>query len=72
MISSSWKREGGTITMEITVPANASAAMWVPLEAGEMVSNGGDEPGETLLRRTSEGVMYRMASGSYRFVLKEM
>lgn len=72
MIRSSWKREGNTISMEIAIPANATATVFVPLDNGKALSNGNEEQGATLLRRTPDGVVYRVSSGSYRFVLKEI
>ena len=71
MIRSSWKREGSTITMEITVPANTAAMVWIPLDQGKAVRSGVEEPGITPIGRTAEAAMYRVASGSYQFILNE-
>lgn len=70
VIRSSWKRTGDTLTIDITVPANASATVWIPLNNGKAPSSVNDAPGVVVVKRVSDGVVYRVVSGSYRFVLK--
>lgn len=68
MVRSAWKREGSALTMDVTVPVNASATVWVPLQAGEAVVAA---DGAVKLREERGAVAYRVESGSYTFVVRE-
>lgn len=70
MVRSAWKHEDSGLTLEITIPANASATVWVPVRAGQAVVSGSTEAGVTKLRAEGEADVYRVASGTYRFVVK--
>lgn len=69
MVKSAWMRQDGVTTLEVTVPANASAAVWVPVREGETVSSG-DSVGVVKLRDEHGAVVYRVSSGAYEFVVK--
>jgi alpha-L-rhamnosidase len=66
MVKSSWKREGKTVTMEVTVPTEAE--VWVPAQGGEVQVTGGDSSGATKIRTVDGAVVYRVSAGSHRFV----
>jgi hypothetical protein len=67
MVRSAWKREGAGVTMEVTVPVNASATVWVPVRTGESVVTNHDA---VKLREEHGAAVYRVASGTYRFAVK--
>ena len=70
-IVSNWKREGDSLTMELTIPPNTTATVHVPAneEAGVTES---DKPalqadGVRFARMENGGAVYQVGSGSYRF-----
>ena len=70
LVKSDWKRDAGVTTIEIMVPAHAAATVWIPLRAGEAVVDGDKVEGVTRLRAETGWVVYRVAAGSHRFVVK--
>jgi alpha-L-rhamnosidase len=70
MVRSEWKRDGGVTTMEVVVPANATATVWVPMRDGEAPTEGGTQKGVTKLRAEKGAVAYRVGAGSHSFVVK--
>jgi alpha-L-rhamnosidase len=70
-ISSSWKIEKGTFKMEVGVPANTMAEIWVPL-LGKPILNKGEanriktRPGLRHLRSVDGYEVYEAAPGTYR------
>jgi alpha-L-rhamnosidase len=40
-VASSWKKEGGKLQMEVTIPANTTALIYVPATSAEKVREGG-------------------------------
>lgn len=71
LIESSWRIVDGIITIELTVPPNCSATVYVPADAPECVIEGGmlagDSPGVTLVGGDDHGVIFLVGSGSYVF-----
>ena len=70
-ISSGWKREGGRLTLRVTIPANTTATVYMPtrdprsvLEGGLPVSAG---HGVKFLRSGNGVSVYRIGSGEYVF-----
>jgi alpha-L-rhamnosidase len=57
-IISNWKREGDKLTMDVTIPANTTATVYVP--AKEAV-------GVKFLRMQDNAAVYAVGSGTYRF-----
>jgi alpha-L-rhamnosidase len=66
MVKSSWKREGKTVTMEVTVPTWAE--IWITAKGSEVQMTGGDSSGATKIRTVDGAVVYRVSAGRYRFV----
>ena len=67
MVRSAWRRASGVLTMDVAVPVNASATVWVPVRAGEAVV----APGGAVMLRDEHGAeVYRVTSGAWRFVVK--
>jgi hypothetical protein len=67
-IESDWKREEGALTPAVTIPAGATATVWVPAKNGEVATNLTE--GLKLLRQENGAAVYRVASGTYHFTVK--
>ena len=70
-IGSSWRRKGETLTLEVTIPPNTTATVFVPAAEGAPVTEGGvaaaEAPGVEALGWENGAAVYRVGSGSYRF-----
>ena len=71
MIVTAWKQEEGRFTLEVTVPANTTATVYVPADDPSRVTEGGrpaaGAPGVTFLRSEPGAAVYQVGSGTYRF-----
>ena len=80
-VSSHWMRDGSGVTLKVTIPANSSAAVWVPkdgradvtiTESGRTVWQGGafaNAPGLASAEDAGRWVKFEAGSGSYAFEL---
>jgi alpha-L-rhamnosidase len=70
-IESAWRRENGTFTWDITIPANTSATVSVPARPEQTIleSNQPAETTLTLTQRTQDAAIYELAAGRYHFVV---
>ena len=70
-IVSRWKREGKHFALEVTIPANTTATVWVPArqpgEVWEGNAPAGRSQGVKFLRQEAAGAVYRVGSGQYVF-----
>jgi len=70
-IVSNWKREGQKLTLEVTIPANTTATVYVPAHDAAGVTEGGHTidgaRGVKLLCMNHGAAAYEVGSGSYRF-----
>jgi len=66
-IASSWKREKGQLTLDVTVPPNTTATVWVPSKNPAGVT---ESSGVKLARREGEYAVFEVGSGSYSFLAK--
>jgi alpha-L-rhamnosidase len=73
-ISSAWKRTQDQFELDVSIPANTIATVYLPAtpqaaitESGNSLSNAG---GVKLIRRDSENAILLIESGSYHFVSK--
>jgi len=70
-ILSNWKREGGKISMDVTIPANTTATVFVPAKDAAGVTESGKPAGETegvkFLRMENNAAVYAVGSGTYQF-----
>ncbi|MCX6877434.1 MAG: family 78 glycoside hydrolase catalytic domain [Verrucomicrobia bacterium] len=70
-IVSNWKRDGDKLTMEVSIPINTTATVYVPANdaAGVTESNkpAAEAAGVKFLRMESGAAVYELGSGSYRF-----
>lgn len=71
MISSNWKKDGKTFTWNITIPANASAVIYVPAtsEAGVFESDkkAAVSEGVQFIRMEKDRAVFKISSGNYSF-----
>lgn len=70
-IASAWKREGGRIALNVTIPPNATATVYVPAKNAAGVTEGGmpapRAPGVAFLRAEGGAAVYAVGSGAYQF-----
>ncbi len=69
-IVSDWKRNGGEMSLRVSIPPNTSATVYVPSKDGAVTESGrdaGSAPGVKLLRRESQAAVFELASGDYSF-----
>ncbi|HTI98074.1 MAG TPA: family 78 glycoside hydrolase catalytic domain [Dongiaceae bacterium] len=70
-IVSNWKREGDRVIMNIVIPANTTATVYVPAQNAAAVTEGGQPIAEgngIKLVRAADGVaVYEVGAGSYEF-----
>ena len=71
-IESAWRREAGGLALEVTVPPNAWATLYLPTTDRARVTEGGRpvraSAGVTYLREDDGAAVYQLASGRYRFL----
>jgi alpha-L-rhamnosidase len=70
-IVSNWKKDGDKLTMEVTIPANTMATVFVPAKDTAAVTESGkvahEAGGMKFLRMENGAAVYGVGSGSYRF-----
>lgn len=73
-IVSDWRIKGSTFTLNVTIPANTTATVYVPAEDIESVTEGGRPAAKagavSLLRMENNRAVFAVGSGQYRFVSK--
>ncbi len=70
-IISDWTHEGGIFRLNVTIPANATATVWVPTSAPAGVREGDlpadRSPGVRFLRQQQDRAVFAVGSGTYIF-----
>jgi alpha-L-rhamnosidase len=70
-IASNWKREGEKLTMDVTIPPNTTATIFVPVKDATSVTESGKPVGEAngvkFLRMENGAALYAVGSGNYQF-----
>jgi alpha-L-rhamnosidase len=70
-VFSGWKHEGTQLTLDVTIPPNTTAIVYMPVGPGQSVTESGraaaGADGVTLLKRDGAGAVYRIGSGQYHF-----
>ncbi|XCF06353.1 family 78 glycoside hydrolase catalytic domain [Tamlana crocina] len=69
-ITSSWSIEGHYFNLEVEIPVNTSATVYIPSKEGNNVLESGHEIDSNLikfLKQEGEYKMYEIGSGSYKF-----
>ncbi|MFQ5806335.1 MAG: glycoside hydrolase family 78 protein [Phycisphaerae bacterium] len=74
-IVSSWKVEGTSLALEVVIPANTTATVYVPAADVDAVEESGQPAekaeGVQFLRMDGGAAVYRVASGNYRFSVRD-
>jgi len=72
-IISAWQAQDGALCLDVTIPANTTATVFVPALAGSTVTESGNSleaaAGVRLLRQAEDAVVLAVGSGDYRFVV---
>ncbi|MGA2543307.1 MAG: family 78 glycoside hydrolase catalytic domain [Verrucomicrobiota bacterium] len=70
-ISSEWKREGRRVALNVAIPANTTATIFVPAGAAAAVTESGhpaaSAPGVKFLRMETGAAVYEVGSGAWQF-----
>jgi alpha-L-rhamnosidase len=70
-IVSDWQREGDKLTMDVTIPVNTTATVYVPAKDAAGVTESGKPAGQAegvkFLRMENAAAVYEVGSGCYRF-----
>jgi alpha-L-rhamnosidase len=71
-VASAWKLKDGALTLEVTIPANATATVYVPAAEADSVTESGKPAakaeGVQFLRAEQGEAVFEVGSGSYTFV----
>ena len=74
LIQSEWTLQADVFDWRITVPANTTAIVYVPVTADARVREGdvpaADAPGVRFLRREAAAEVYEVAAGEYHFITR--
>jgi len=66
-----WKREGGKFAMDVTVPPNSTATVFVTAKDAASVTESGKPAGEAesvkFLRMENNAAVYEVGAGNYQF-----
>ncbi|MEO7715012.1 MAG: family 78 glycoside hydrolase catalytic domain [Capsulimonas sp.] len=70
-ITTSWTHQNGKFHLDVTVPANSTATVWIPTSDSAKVTEGGlsaeKSRGVTLVRQEDAAAVYSVGSGTYSF-----
>ncbi|HEX3814902.1 MAG TPA: family 78 glycoside hydrolase catalytic domain [Mycobacteriales bacterium] len=70
-IATSWQQDGSEFSLEVTIPPNTTAEVWVPTSDPGSIRESGADPAEaagvTRDREVDGAVVYRVGSGQYMF-----
>lgn len=70
-IKSEWKKAGNAYSLNVTIPANSTAEVFIPASKADEVTEGGkpaaNAEGVKFLRVESGRAVYEVGSGDYRF-----
>ena len=73
-IATAWQQQGAELQLQVTLPANTTATVFVPAAEGANVTEGGQPAGQAdgvrFLRREAGAAVYEVVAGSYAFVSK--
>ena len=70
-ITSNWRREGGKLSLDITIPANTTATVFIPAQDAAAVTESSQPTaqaeGVKFLRLENSAAIYAIGSGTYHF-----
>jgi alpha-L-rhamnosidase len=71
LIRSDWQKKNGVITMDVMIPANTAATVYVPAKAEKDITESGKSiakaKGVTFLKMENGAAVYAVGSGAYKF-----
>lgn len=71
LVKSAWRKKGASVYLDITIPHNAAATVYVPAKNAGIVTESGRKTGKskeiTLLKEENGYAVFRVASGNYHF-----
>lgn len=74
LISVDWKKEDGVFSLDVSIPANTSATVFVPADNANQVNESGKPAGNAngvkFIKFENGKAIYEVASGEYHFVVK--
>lgn len=75
MVASHWKKTEEGIFFEYEVPANTSATVYLPVQSGSLISEGGIPVSEnetiSIVSQDDKRTVLELGSGKYHFLVKE-
>jgi alpha-L-rhamnosidase len=75
LIASHWKREGDRLQLDVTIPANTTATLYLPTKDPQSVTESGQSAananGVKFLRLEGGAAVYELESGSYSFSARQ-
>lgn len=76
-IATAWQRDGGRLSLEVTIPANCQATVWLPIDAREITESGrpvaqaeGVSGPLNLPGDPNPGIPFSVEPGTYRFAMR--
>jgi len=70
-IAVDWRREGEKLTLNVTIPANTTATVFVPATDADRITEGGkpaaESEGVEFSHREADATVFRVGSGDYHF-----
>ena len=75
-VASAWRKDGGALHLQVAIPANSSALVYLPAPEGDIAENGAvvwregfreGVPGITSATIEGDRVVLEIGSGSYAF-----
>ncbi|MCL5098112.1 MAG: family 78 glycoside hydrolase catalytic domain [Candidatus Omnitrophica bacterium] len=71
-IESAWRKDGGVLTLNVSIPVNTTATVYIPAGSEAAVTEGGgpanNADGIEFIRMENGAAVFRVGSGHYRFV----
>ncbi|MEK7780592.1 MAG: alpha-L-rhamnosidase C-terminal domain-containing protein, partial [Verrucomicrobiota bacterium] len=73
-ISTEWRRDAGKFTLNVTIPANTTATIFLPAKSADAISESGktlaQTDGVTFLRQENDRIVLAIESGAFRFEVR--
>ncbi|MCX6345986.1 MAG: family 78 glycoside hydrolase catalytic domain [Armatimonadetes bacterium] len=73
-IATSWKKDGGNLTLEVTIPANTTATVYIPAKDPASVTESGkpaaSAEGVKFMKMDGKCAVFEVGSGKYAFGVK--
>jgi alpha-L-rhamnosidase len=71
IIKSNWKKDGGTFSWKMSIPANTTALVYIPAKSAEAITEGGQKAatskGVKFIRLENGKALFEIGSGDYDF-----